>query len=203
MTNLIDVHILHLPDENQEWWNLCKESLKGHPINVHNLDGEMGDMYGGRCRGYNTGSAPYVSFVDPDDLVMPGSFRACADVLESGPEVSAICTNSELINKHGEVRRKWIKQNHPWIPDRHYIHQLAVVRRSVINEAIELAGKLVEEHDAYADYIIFGYVGMITSWNYLPIIGYQWRIHGAGYHKKLNTDLRKEIHEMVYEQITS
>jgi len=82
----IDVHVLLLPDTNQEWWQQCQDSLRNEPINLHVVDGVTGHVGQGRAKGFALGTAPYVCRVDPDDLVLPGGFSACIEALDMHPE---------------------------------------------------------------------------------------------------------------------
>lgn len=195
MTNLVDVHILHLPNENQDWWKLCEESLRGHPINVHNLEGIVGDFRAARRRGYEQGSAPYVTYVDPDDIVLPGAYQACISVLEADPSLGGAHTNSQKIDKDGNVIEEMIIPDRPWDIDKMIrcpmpVHQVAVVRRSVMEQAFELVE--VPQKNTCVDYILYASVAAIAPWYYIPIHGYQWRIHDDGYHHTID---RKKVSE--------
>jgi hypothetical protein len=63
----------------------CQKSLQNEPINLHLVDGVPGHVGRTRANGFRIGEAPYVSCVDPVDLVMPGAFQACIDALEDNP----------------------------------------------------------------------------------------------------------------------
>ncbi len=47
----IDVHVLLLPDTNQEWWQQYQDSLRNEPINLHVVDGVAGHVGQGRAKG--------------------------------------------------------------------------------------------------------------------------------------------------------
>ena len=201
MTNPVDVHILHLPGENEHWWELCKESLKGHPINIHNLDGVVNNMWEGRCRGYRLGTAPYVSFVDPDDIVMPGAFQACLDALESEPEVGGAHTNSAIIDEEGNITRKrMIREDYRMTIARHRVHQIAVMRRPVLEKAMELI-EVPDDTIVFADYVIFAHAAMVAPWRFLHITGYQWRQHEGGQHNLIDRKERQRRTKQVFKKL--
>ena len=56
-------------------------SLEGHPINIHTLPGIAGDLRQARYLGYSKGDAPYVSFIDPDDVALPGTYERALNLL--------------------------------------------------------------------------------------------------------------------------
>ena len=81
---MIDVHIL---THNEPQWQIdrCLESLKDEPINLHIVHGfDEWPPYQGRALGFSKGTAPYVSYVDPDDYIVPGAFTKLLAVIESG-----------------------------------------------------------------------------------------------------------------------
>ena len=44
----VDVHILRVPNENEEWFQYCLESMEREPVNIHVLDGVVGHIGKGR-----------------------------------------------------------------------------------------------------------------------------------------------------------
>lgn len=209
MTNLVDVHILHLPNENQHWWELCKESLKDHPINIHNVDGIVGNARAARQRGYEQGSASYVSFVDPDDIVLPSAFQACVDALEVDPSLGGAYTNSQKIDEDGNVIEEMVVPDTPWSIENHItlpmpVHQTAVIRRSVMEQAIKLVEPLLKGWKYMCvDYIFYASVAAIAPWHYIPIRGYQWRIHDKGFHHTTDSAVVSRARKIVRELLTN
>lgn len=86
---MIDVHTILLGDENPEWLAQMVQSLAGEPVSLHIVRGEFGHIGRGRAEGFVRGSNPYVTYVDPDDWVLPGAFSACLAALEEAPELDA------------------------------------------------------------------------------------------------------------------
>lgn len=181
MKNLIDVHILHLPNEDKKWAELCNKSLENHPINIFHCDGIQDNITKARYQAFQKGSAPYVSFVDPDDIVMPGAFQKCLDVIEQYPEVCGVYTLSELIDKDGKVLkiihpfREWslevMEKGKPT-----EIHQLVVMRREDVMNIYET--RYDELPIIRFEMIrLYEFLGKIKPWKAIDFIGYQWRQH--------------------------
>ena len=69
----IDLHVIHY-DEPQWVLDRCIASLEGQPVNIHIVQGvKEFPPIKGRQAGYVAGTAPYATYVDPDDEVMPGA----------------------------------------------------------------------------------------------------------------------------------
>lgn len=189
--NLIDVHVLHMPDENQEWWNDCEKSLIGHPINVHNCSGINGNVGESRRLGFSLGSAPYVSFVDPDDLVLPNSFQVCLDVLEQHPEVCGVYTLSKVMNATGSISTNLLHPFRPWSFHNMKkcvveVHQLVVMRRECVDDYHTLDYPTIEVTNMYSNVIMFWYMAIKKPWIAVDHIGYTWRNHSKGVHQVFN-----------------
>lgn len=80
---MIDVHILTHSGTKQEWLDRCLESLVSEPCSVHLVKGVERNIPAGREIGFGLGVHPYVTFVDSDDYVLPGSMDAMCEALES------------------------------------------------------------------------------------------------------------------------
>ena len=200
--NQIDVHVLLKEDDNKEWWELCRQSLENHPINIHYLDAIEGDQWTARLNGFRSGKAPYISFVDPDDIVMPDTFKQCLQVLKDNPNVGGVFTNSEIIDDNGEVvKPRLIDSEEQWTLEKHFqlpvpIHQIAVMRRDIFEQAVQSIGKPINIF-GFVEYMIFSYVGAIAPWYFLDINGYQWRRHEDGTHHHLTSKERKAVREQI------
>jgi hypothetical protein len=62
-------------------------SLRKQPITLHVLAGVKGHIGKGRYNGFQAGRHPYVSLVDPDDLVTKNGFRDCLELLQDCPDL--------------------------------------------------------------------------------------------------------------------
>jgi hypothetical protein len=188
---MIDVHVIHLPGENQEWWKLCEKSLEDHPITLHHVDGYVGDIVRGRFEGFSKGTSDYVSFVDPDDIIKPGVFQKCLE--EITPEVCGVYTLSEVVVDDRVVGlmhpyRKWNKEL--MLRSFTEVHQIAVMHREMINKILYENKKLLENHSHnLSEILTYSLLAKEKPWKALDFIGYQWRKHNNGGHTKItNSD---------------
>ena len=211
--HLIDVHILHMPNENQDWWKSCEASLGGHPINIHNCNGIEGHIGLARKLAYEKGSAPYVAFVDPDDIVLPGGFQACLDVIEQSPDVCGVYSMSEVFTYDKDVPRLL----HPYRTwslmemrlNTVEIHQLTVMRREDVMEFNEQIFPDIPVSNVMHNTAMFLAMADKKPWKAVDYVGYRWRNHPEGAHIKLQDSLddRSKIfaymNDIYYKNITT
>lgn len=120
----IDVHMLLLGHEREDWMKAAIASVPPHVCNLHVLDGILGDLGAARTRGYAIGDASYVSHVDPDDWIETNTFERCLDYLDRHPRCPGAVTHEmvhdqlrnriyETRDKHGLAvyRREWLRAN--------------------------------------------------------------------------------------------
>lgn len=189
--NLIDVHIVRGPNENPEWWERCTNSLQGHPINVHVVDRVEKDIRAARYNGFSQGTAPYVSFVDPDDYVLPETFEKCLDVIQTSPDnVCGVYTMSNTFNQRSS-KIKPLKSYMPWNIDymRHpsYVHQIVVYKRDILLDVFSKNFNRIP-NVIYTEYTLHCLMAIKYDWIAINHIGYVWRIHSQGIHNKFNTN---------------
>jgi hypothetical protein len=181
----IDIHIAHLPGENPEWWQQCQQSLAGHPVNIHNLDGVQGDVYATRRRGYSLGCAPWVSFVDPDDIVLPGAFESCLRTLEQDSSLAGAYTSSDLIDYQGEITRlnytgrAW-RRRFTWHDPQ--VHQIVVMPRKWVQLVLARFPDPDPDLRLMADRMIFALMSTLGDFAWTGTTGYRWRVHDQGSH---------------------
>lgn len=196
---MIDVHIAHLPGERKDWWEECERSLDGQPVTIYHTDGVIGDVRQARFNGYNLGSQEYVSYVDPDDRVLPGAFATLLSTLQADPSIAGAYSMSNRLNEAGEV----VGLMHPFREYRrdylqHHtgeIHQLAVVRRDIILRV------MTENWDnippgGYAEIVYHAMVAREYDWKAVNHVGYEWRVHNNGAHLLDLMDRSKSIQQL-------
>lgn len=114
---MIDLHILTLSDSRADWRDRCVASVldaaarAGYPVHVHVVPGIDGHLGLARARGYAVGSAPWKCYVDDDDYVLPGAFKALAPHLSS--DVAAIFPR-ERIEQNGRFHKHTQGRHHLW-----------------------------------------------------------------------------------------
>lgn len=179
---MVDVHILTLPDTNQEWLSDCLNSLKNEPVRIHICDGIVGDIAQARTQAFALGNFPYVAFVDPDDLIVPGIFKRLIHELDNHPDCVCAYSDEVLIDDQGRALiAGWSVNPEPFISSGHdlsyhningqYIHHLRVMRRDAVVKCLPLKTKRMCEPALLKDLAKLGTI------RHCPGIGYLWRIH--------------------------
>lgn len=198
--NDIDVHMLRSADENITWYNQCMNSLDGQPINIHHVNGVDGDMRRARYNGFMTGSAPYISFVDVDDYVMPEVYDRCLTVMQQNPHIGGVYTLSNHIKVASDGRefnKGLLHPYKPWSIDSCLhniteIHQVVVMRRDLVIPLYDAIYDSIPQM-VYSELYLYWALARIAPWMAIDFIGYNWRNHVNGcHHKKLpEVELRR------------
>lgn len=183
MNNLIDIHILHSPNENPEWAQQCVDSLNDQPVNIFELDGIPGDIRQARYNGFQQGNAPYVSFVDPDDFVYPDTYNICLQELTADPNICGVYTTSN-VEKSDNV--SLMHPYRPWSLELHStniceVHQVTVMKRELVLECYEQCFTDIPPH-LYNQAYLYLYLASKQPWKAINHIGYHWRDHEVGNH---------------------
>ena len=184
-TQVSDTHVILLPDTQKEWWQACRQSMENEPIRIHEVEGAPGHIGKGRAKGFALGDSPYVSCVDPDDLVVPGAFAACIEALERHPEACGAYTDEYHIDADGKTIQKGLWSGREWNPllqlEPRYLHHLFVMRRRFVAPHLQ---ELSDKWPYLADFVLKGLLAAHGPWIHVDRFGYKWRIHGNTAHKK-------------------
>lgn len=184
MIPVIDVHVLLLPDTNPVWWQECRETLRAEPVHLHLVEGIEGHIGKGRARGFDLGTTPYVSCVDPDDLVIPGAFEACLQALENHPEACGAYTDQLLMDAEGNVIKPGIWSGRPWNPllqlEPKYLHPVYVMRRCFVRKYLLELGRWPN----MAEFVLKGLITAHGPWIHVNRFGYKWRMSDSPAHKR-------------------
>lgn len=170
----IDVHILRSSNENSHWLSECLNSLSNELINIHHSPSIKGDTRLARFNAYHLGGAPYVSYVDSDDMIVPGIFELCKVFLDENPGVGGVYTRSYLIDTDGGVTGL-LENTGDMI-----VHQLVVMRRVHVIDTYnkswtQISPVRTESIDFFREYTAHG-------WQQINKMGYKWRLHGTNTH---------------------
>lgn len=197
--NLIDVHIAHLPHENLEWWEQCQQSLTGEPVNIYNIDGIKGNIKQTRYEGFLLGSAPYVSFVDPDDYVLSGGFAKCLETIQATDDKTcAVYTTSKHLYgnqlTNGKTYVPWSKYV---LSDPRRIHQLIVYKRKLL---IEVFDQHYNDIDNFVlpEFTLHAYIALKYKFVAVDYPGYVWRVHNNGAHNNISNDQYAMLADQIY-----
>jgi hypothetical protein len=181
----VDVHCIHIPSTDMTLWEECRATLENEPINLHMVEGVDGHTGKGRVAGFGQGDSPYVSCVDPDDLVLPGAFQACIDVLERHPEACGAYTDELLIDSLGTVIRPGVWSGEPWNPllqlEPKYLHHIYVMRRCYVRKYfLEML-----KWPRMPEYVLKCLLTAHGPWIHVDRFGYKWRMRTAASHTSI------------------
>lgn len=185
---MIDVHLITLPDTRRDWLEKCIDSLAGEPIHLHIVDGVRGHIGIGRRRGFQCGDSEFVSFVDPDDWVVPGAFRACFEALVKNESKAMAYTREALALESGfvysdrslEHYTRWLGT--PSEPDT--AHHITVFRRDVIAPFLPQ----LDQYRFMPELFLKQYAWLHGGFRFVDRIGYVWRKHPKNSHRVMASD---------------
>lgn len=158
---MIDIHVLTHSGTRPEWLQQCLDSLKNQPVVVHVVDNTGFSVGAGRARGFQLGTHEFVAYVDSDDYVLPGHYRACLAKLNTHRAV----VSKEHVEYEDGRRHPMLKSN----------HNGAVYRREDVMPLLGAMGGAPLTVDLLTRRHI--------KPTQLPHAGYVWRIHSAGQHR--------------------
>jgi hypothetical protein len=198
----IDVHILHLPTDNKKWLKQCLNSIQKEPINRIDIPGIVGDYWSARYQGYHTGVAKYVSFVDPDDYVLPGAFAACQAELDADKDkklIGVYTRSRRLYENLPEVTALVMTPYSAWsrelMEKKFCVHQVVVMRREFVIPCINsymnigLSNSVLVKMGGISrtDQMFFKLLTLFGDFKSLSIEGYIWREHKNQNHNSPTT----------------
>jgi len=171
---VIDVHIaVGVPEP---WIHQCLDSLKDEHVNVFFVNRVEGNTAKARTEGFKKGTADFVSFIDPDDVIVPGIFDLCLNAMTR--ECSGVYTDEVLIGPEGNfLMNGWSIDEKPFFQFGYRkslmqgIHHLRVLKRSAVSECLPLKTKRLPEP------VLMHELKKIGPLIHLPVIGYKWRLH--------------------------
>lgn len=114
-TRELDVHVLVLPDTRQDWQSQALASVRAaaqladYPVHVHVVPGSREHFGLARGAGYAAGSAPWKTYIDEDDIVLPDAFQVIGRHLE-GPEAAIL--PREYVQQNGVILAKTMRRHH-------------------------------------------------------------------------------------------
>lgn len=135
---MLDVHILRRETLPQAVWERCMASVASERARVHVLPAIDKATSRARLAGFSVGTAPFVTYVDDDDMVSPGLLDQVHDFLVEHPTTHAIFVAnrampvsaalaepcSDLAFTPMRIRPRWINSriaDHMWIMRRDHM----------------------------------------------------------------------------------
>lgn len=129
---IIDVHVIVRKDENPTKLSKCLDSLVGEPINLHICD-FIPKVGNARISALLKCKSDWVSWVDPDDYILPNAFSKCLETIKNNPHITAVYTNHWSLSK--KVSKKWfnvISTETEKLWQLQQMHHIVVYKKSVI-----------------------------------------------------------------------
>ncbi len=183
---MIDIHILIHPTANLQWLHeiVCQLDQE-EGVNIFPIHNQL-SIAEGRMEGYQLGSAPFVGFVDCDDLIEPGIFGKILAAFRDGAEV--VSCNEQLMSEDGtrftpgvlmmpSLYPPWVQSLFPYKDINHHIF---CFRRELLNPdyVADSAMVLAETALALGD-CTYAAVKDIGSRKavLIPEVGYYYRRH--------------------------
>jgi hypothetical protein len=141
----------------------------------------------GRAVGFLQGNAPYVSYVDYDDLIVPGIFSKINAVMES--KIPWCYTDEMLIDEQGkEIQLGWSSNPELYKHNllqfvkvgNEYIHHILTFRRDLLSlRILYIMKQLIELPEEYLRVELAQY-----EHTHIKEVGYYWRQHDDNSMKK-------------------
>jgi len=185
MTYPIDVTLVHMPEQNTEWVDACIASLEHQPVNLHHVKGVRGDCRQSRWDGLQLGSAPYVSYVDLDDIVLDGAFARLLMELDAHPSAVGAYSLSDTMDDAG-VSRGLLHPFRPWctsnlLKGSTEVHQLVVTERQATEAVFQQHWNNIPPM-VYNDMYVYAMMGAVRPFIAVDVVGYRWRLHDNNMH---------------------
>jgi len=133
----IDVHILKMGRDSEEYFESCLRSLENEPINVYFESGILGKLGQARINGFDHGSAEFVSYVDPDDIIKPGIFQKMISAWDD--DCCGMYCDYERIDEHGNFLKAGITVGQEYSFEKMVehptnVHQLIIYKRKTVDK---------------------------------------------------------------------
>lgn len=181
---MIDVHIINT---DRPYRKRCVDSLSGEPINLFEAPFIKGRIGKARVNGIKMGTSEFVSFVDDDDILVPGAFTRALDILQQG--FSAYYSNHYVMDVDGKVYGRWFDKPAKAIgfSQETQMHHIVVYRRELI-EPVFAATELA----LYKERTLFNlasiYHGRVFGDDRM---GLYWRVHEDSAHTQVTAETQE------------
>jgi len=153
MAHQIDLHVLTLPKDTP--FPRIVQQLRREPVNLFICPGVIGHIGQARAMAFQQGSAPWVAWADPDDVIEPGVFEMLLAAATAAPEALMVFCHEWAIDITNGHRERIC------VP-----HHALIARREVVMERLEA----IRRRPHYCE----GPIHAITPRLEVPEIGYHW-----------------------------
>lgn len=100
---MLDVHILQHPEYRRWKVGRCLESCHSDRAHVHLLEGYPDHIGRGRVEGFSRGTQPFVTYVDDDDMLVPGTLDILVGLLEQTPVAAMAYVFNTREDEHTQI----------------------------------------------------------------------------------------------------
>lgn len=199
MRSRVDLHILTHPGARPDWLAQAIASTAGEPANVHVLHNNA-SIGAGRARGLALGSGEFVTWLDSDDVLLPGAIQACVDALDAHPDAVAAFTDNRQVDADLRFLRRWKSfgtgpydaRKIPYMGG--YGEHLCVFRRGAVQPFL---AELATLHYGNCHWLR-GMVATLGDYIHAERDGVLFRIHEANTHKNHALATAMEINARIY-----
>lgn len=188
----VDTHVLlYHSRSRKEWLDQTLASLEGEPTNILLVDHPSSSVGLARAFALGEGKAPFLSFVDDDDWVMPGAFQACLDRITDGV-VGAYTDFSDVGVETGKVLKKYHKL--PWCPRHQQTHPFEVLHVHVFRREPTLKYlNEVAQWPTLEESLLMGLLVQDGDWIKVDFDGYRKRAHRMGAGARITRNLLVQL----------
>jgi glycosyltransferase involved in cell wall biosynthesis len=194
-----DLHILTHAAARRDWLEQAIASVAGHPVTLHVI--ENGASIGaGRARALRLGAGEFVTWIDSDDVLLPGAVQACVDALDAHPNAVAAFTDHRQVDaglrflRGGESTGTgpYDVRLMPYLGG--YGEHLCVFRRRAVEPFLE---GLADLHMGNCCWLR-GMVATLGDYVHVERDGVLFRIHEHNTHKRHDLATIMPIHARIY-----
>lgn len=174
---IIDVHVCTMPYDRPEWSSALKQDLDAEPVNQHWIEGAFGAVGKARIKGFSLGVCEFVSFADPDDRILPGTFEKLAQALTANPDAPFAWAGEQIINETDHTLRP------PVVPARYdpemhsksakHCHGVLLFRRALLMPELDHIASL----NNLCEWVLTKRLARHGDPIPVPIVGRLWRRH--------------------------
>lgn len=172
---MIDVHILFIKDrDNPLLMEQTLESLKNEPVNIFIEEGILGRIGLARHNAFQKGTSKFVSYVDSDDLVIPGIFEKMLAVYEES--AAGVYCNEDIIDYEGSFLCRGRNHSQEWNYkklklDIFHMHHMVMYRRDLVTKY----SKIMKPFHTRSEQALNLVLGSKAHFIHLEETGYLWR----------------------------
>lgn len=175
----VQVQVIKTP-HRERFLSECLDSMHLEPIEVVLTD--FGHHLTNRLDFIDTATADFISFVDDDDVIVPGIFQKLLDVMTD--DAVGAHSHEALITVDGKPLSP-PNFNHAFSVERalieYHFPRVALLRTEVAKEVSRFIRNQAPEtwQYLYPEHVVLVLAGLVGGWVELPEVGYLYRQHAG------------------------